>query len=283
MVSERARLLRIAVHLHIFYPHLWEELAGCVENLPGCDLFVSLAGAGSGLKEEISRRFARVEFLEVRNAGYDVGPFFAFLERIDLDAYDLVVKLHTKRDIDNWVNYSYVRGGAWRRKLLGFCKSKAAAEGAISLFDDSDVGMAASGFCILDEVSDADGVLSGLRSAVEEAMAKRGIPYAEYRFVAGTMFMARASALKVLQGRVHAGEFEDTDGSVHDGTFAHVCERMLGCAIVGGGYKIAAFPAVSSFFARTVRVRRVIFLLMRAVKRIMLLRFDHAFDGFSGR
>lgn len=69
------------------------------------------------------------------NYGYDVALFFNVLDRLDLDCFDYVIKLHTKRDTPKcWVNFTPFEGGQWRRSLLSFCATPEAARRTLAAF-----------------------------------------------------------------------------------------------------------------------------------------------------
>ena len=195
--------VRVAIHMHVFYADLWPELCACVDNV------VAVCGAGDvslvvtypemsvGLRAEIqNRKFGcPVRFVGVQNRGYDVGPFVCeFLNKVDLDSVDLVVKLHTKRDVDTWMNFRPMKGSQWRHELLKFCSTEKAFQKTIAAFSRYlKLGMVTShrviNYCGSDWGEDARVVKQMLRD--EFGLAPQHLVTAS-----GTMFCARAEIFK---------------------------------------------------------------------------------------
>ena len=72
------------------------------------------------------------ELMAVENWGYDVSPFLAFIGKVNLDLYDFLVKLHTKRNTPKvWCNFHSYEGPEWRNELLSFCKTTEAVSHSI--------------------------------------------------------------------------------------------------------------------------------------------------------
>ena len=132
--------LRLAVVVHVYYPEMWPELAVCVRNVGACDLVVTYVDEES--VAEARRDFPSARFIRCENRGYDVWPFVKALKVLDLDRYDLVVKLHTKRNIERAhvfaIGGTRLNGSAWRDRLLGFVKTPEAWAKTLTAFDDPD-------------------------------------------------------------------------------------------------------------------------------------------------
>lgn len=91
----------ILVHCHIFYPELWEELKSCIKNIAPnpFDLFVTMVEEHNDISKDIQNNFPKAHIDIVKNVGYDIFPFVSVLNKINLEDYSYVVKLHTKRPI----------------------------------------------------------------------------------------------------------------------------------------------------------------------------------------
>lgn len=233
--------MRIAAVVHVFYPEMWSELAVCVRNVGACDLVVTYADEASIV--EARRDFPGARFLRCENRGYDVWPFVKALKDLDLDRYDLLVKLHTKRNIDRnhpfRMGHALLNGTAWREHLLAFAKTPEAWTRTLAKFGDPKVGLVADRHLVYGrkESGKAD-----FDAAVRELREKFGISAGRGgHFVGGTMFAVRASLLKPFAAYAFTPEMFPEGGSHESSTYAHLMERMFGLAVEGRGFRIAAF------------------------------------------
>ena len=249
--------MRIAIIVHAFHRPLWPELARHIRNFSDRepDIFVTLAeNAETAFEAEIKADFPAADVKRLPNRGFDVGPFIEVIERIDLDAYDLVVKLHTKRNRFGVVGYMPLVGGQWRRKLLAFCRSKKTVARALALFDDPTVGMVGNGDLILHPWD----ALVPNPPPID--------PTDKRTFVAGTMFIVRASLLKRVHELVTFADFEPTTRE-QTGSLAHEWERRLGHLVAESGMTLAASPRQSLLNKLTYRLRRRLYVTLTAARR----------------
>jgi lipopolysaccharide biosynthesis protein len=240
--SQKPRILVVA---HVFYGEMWPELAQCIENIRSmadCDVFVTIPPENASMSDGMSRRIPGVRIVVTDDLGYDVLPFLSVLSGVRLEDYDLVAKVHSKRNVKPTciVNGRFYRGASFRKALLSFCSTPGAVARALSIFRDRPaVGMVGSGPLILppDDLYEiiypeparvAGDVLSALGLSCEPAGR---------RFVAGTMFMVRAKLLKPLQGRFQARDFlpEARDGKV----LPYALERAFGWIVCAQGKLVA--------------------------------------------
>lgn len=241
--------MRIAVIVHVFYPDLWRELAACIRNIgEPKDVYVTFVDEAAVVCARAD--FPKAKFIRCENRGYDIWPFLQVLQCIDLSAYDIVVKLHTKRDIryDLVMNHAWFSGSRWRKYLLGFVRTRRAWRRTLSALNRPDVGIAADRHVIF------DGEIAGpeFRPTVERAMAEAealaGMRPREDLFVAGTMFAARASALAPLLRRRHAADDFEPYGGHDRETHAHVMERVFGFCASAAGFRVVAFSGSVDFW-----------------------------------
>lgn len=139
----------------------------------------------------------------VENRGYDIGPFFYFLHHINLSDYDLIIKLHSKGNMPKGelgVCNRYM-GKTWWRTLLwsAVLGSREQVEQNIRIFvDDPSVGMLGSEYLVGNVRDNSKGTMDGL----VDACARMGIEYvSNFSFIAGTIFMARASIMQPLKDK----------------------------------------------------------------------------------
>ena len=217
--------MKLAVILHTYYPELRAELDACLANLDEpYDLYVTDAGTD--------------------NRGFDIWPFLRTLDTLDLTRYTHVLKLHTKRDVLRPVGFNGARvsGSIWRDWLLSFVRTPAAWAETKARIAAPGVGMVAAAECILDRwATPGREERETYDAAVREAAGRVALPVAVFRraeYVGGTMFLARAEALRPLQGRFTAADFDVSNDEHLSNSFAHVAERLIGFAVTAAGFRI---------------------------------------------
>ena len=233
---------RILCVVHCFYPEFVRELADCVANVADPHDVVVTYSAPAAL-EEARRRFPDARFVECENVGFDVWPFLKVVNETDLSSYSHVLKLHTKcdrpADVPFRMNHADFSGSRWREYLLDFVRTRADWEASLARMEsDPDVNMVAGLKCILRrEDTPWRPEQAGFDAALEMA-AGLGIRPRSPEFVAGTMFVARASALAKVRGVFAAEDF--SEARVHTTTTrGHYLERILGFAACDGDGRIS--------------------------------------------
>ncbi|MEI7946595.1 MAG: rhamnan synthesis F family protein [bacterium] len=223
----------LLIHVHVFYPELWIEMRDCLKCIRSYshDLFVTLSNDASGLQEEITRLFPSAKVEVVENRGYDVAPFVHVLNQVNLGAYHYIVKIHTKRNKNEeaTINGFSVSGNRWRKLLLRFLENEKSFQKCIDGFEKhKSVGMICD-FRLIMSVSADNGKL---RALVGDWAGKMGVRLnGGERFVAGTMFIARANLFEQFKRlNLRMSDFES--GRVdHLMGVAHVMERILGVLV----------------------------------------------------
>lgn len=242
---------RIAVHLHVYYTDMWNEIRQYLDNLNKFEyrLFVTIVTEDAALKKQIKQFHSDTVFMTVENRGYDVGPFIHFLHQIDLNAYDLIFKIHTKNNkigVKTLLNHRYVSRFDWFRLLIGaLLGSEKLVKTNIAAFQSNvALGMIGSKYLIASDSACSKEIQGKIREIFEKT---NGTVLSKIKFVAGTMFIVRAKAMQIAKNNFSLSDFEPTDGSVKDGSLAHVVERCFGCWVVAQGYKIKGFDADKCF------------------------------------
>lgn len=229
---------KILVHLHIYYPSLYDELKSYINNITdGFDLYVSMVEEHKDIIDDLQNNFKNVNIDIVENRGYDVGPFIEVLNKVNLDDYSYIIKLHTKRDIKDkgiyLTNGFIVYGDRWRNDLLSFMKHY---KKAINLLENNKkVGMIAGTNVILTQKQDEKE--ENLIQNIKDIYKKFDIipENDKYLFVAGTMFIVRTELFKKLQNKFKLEDFETPQ---KEPTLAHKLERIFGIIVCYNGYKI---------------------------------------------
>lgn len=251
--------MRVAAIVHVFYPEMWPELAGCLRVIAPADLTVTYVDEAA--VQEARRDFPAARFICCANRGYDVWPFVTALKAIDLTAFDLVVKLHTKRNIERpypfVMNGARLNGSAWRDCLLAFAKTPAAWAAACARFEDPRVGLVADRRLVYGR---SEGGRNWFDDAVRELKANFALsPTRRDFFVGGTMFAVRAPLLKVFADYPFTAEMFAASGSHEPTTYAHLMERMMGLAVAAQGYRLVGFNGSVFWYRLRWAVRRFLF------------------------
>lgn len=261
----------ILVHIHLFYPEIWDETAACLSHISDpFDLVVTLTDENPEIARKI-RKFkpdARVSIVE--NKGFDVGPFIKVLHENGLDGYEYVIHLHSKRNVKDILGNVVLNDETkWRRLLLDFCSSDENWRATMRTFrNNPEAGMVSDRVCILDEKFDPTPEMA--EAAKKYLVDRLKMPVKRAVFVCGTMFMVRAALLKPVVESVSFDDFSETERKEFL-TLGHVFERVFGYAVCAQGYEIVdykgrsctMFPArlfPAPFFIRFGRsVRRFVF------------------------
>ena len=239
-LRQRIRKHRIAVVVHIFYPEIWPEISGYIENIDeGFDLYVSLIqGRSEDIKHEIKRDFPLANILIFPNHGRDVFPFTEFLRTGTLDEYELVCKIHTKRSLHR------ADGDAWRKSLYdGILGSKKLVQDICAhMRTDPDVGMVIPDGYVFDTEymgSNAEALLSLMQRIELE------FDIDNLLFPAGNMFWISATIIQFLKSlNLTVRDYELESGQL-DGTMGHAIERFAGVACTAAAQKMITTSQIS--------------------------------------
>lgn len=273
----------LLIHIHVYYQRLWPELRDRVLYLSGLGLrfhlVVTLVEECPQLEAEVQRLFPGAEVRMVPNRGYDIAPFMGVLQSVNLEDFSYVIKLHTKRDVEQAVVCLCVaspfnmRGSRWREALLGFSKP-GNFECCLQAFAQNPrCGMVAHHLVICPRVTkkDKEQYHTWLRAA--ELVRQLGLPEPpNQHYVMGSMFMCRAGLLKPLLGlNLKPEDFPLPDPEHLEETLAHVLERCLGAVVTAQGYEICDCFSPRGDYMREffwVAAQRVVhFLYSRKVTR----------------
>lgn len=251
----------ILVHIHIYYADMWKELKACANNITASyNLYITMPDENKILRPDILQFKPDAHILIVENRGFDVGPFLHVLNKVNLDDYDYIIKLHTKRDwpLNTYLGKHNVSGRLWRKYCLSFLE-QTNFEKCIAAFQARpQLGMVSNFRLILKkELYDI--------AAVDESrllLKKAALPITPLTYIGGTMFMCRAGLLKAVQRlNITMDDFNGSDRSQHT-SLAHTMERFLGWVINAQGYAIAdpftarpeRLKALAAYFLRRLRL-----------------------------
>lgn len=242
---------KIIAIVHLYYKDMWPQIKDHLDSMSdyAYDLVVSMPKENSSIKETILSFKSNTVFVESENVGYDIWPFIKVLKNINLDEYDYLVKLHTKRDMGKIIaiidNKYFFRGVKWREFLLSFIKDKNTFNTCIKAFENDDTLGMVNNKRLFDTTSiktkdpHQKFCLNKAKELLKDKANLMINPCDYVKYVAGTMFMCRASLLKPLQ-KIDIGidNFSTADRK-NENDLAHVVERLFGWTITSQGFCIS--------------------------------------------
>lgn len=272
----------ILVHIHLYYDFLYEELKQCLLNIKDyneIDLYVTLPKHMEEIENDIKSSFDNVNIIIAENLGYDVAPFVDVLNRINLDEYSYIIKLHTKRDVPSSASRFWFKGAKWRNMLLKFVKTKENFKRVLNRFEnDRTIGMHGPVTSTFNFITDDKIGHKESKKFIQNNISKNSI---YYRFAAGTMFMVRSEILKPIQNlNLKYSDFDMPDASHEDCQLAHKLERTFGYLVYYSGYKIkdCTISPFKNFlitsYMNTIRILHIItdpFVSVRITRKNKLL------------
>lgn len=218
------RIPRVVLHIHVFNLEVLPEIATAALNLKlavGKDNLRAVVTYPNGRPDiEAAARAAAPDcdcrFAAVPNRGYDIGPFVCeVLNKEDLSGFDLVAKLHTKRDVDTWINFRKFLGPAWRRELLRpFSADPWAAKRVLKAFARWPEFGFATGHGVINYCA-TDGTAEALE--VKSWLEREFLLHVRYPVIApGSIFIARSKVFLPFVGKFSWDDFvEVTEQNAH--------------------------------------------------------------------
>jgi glycosyltransferase involved in cell wall biosynthesis len=232
--------LRVALHLHVYYPDLLPEmLARLAYNRTRPDLFVSISNerVRPQVEADLAGYAGRVAAVEVApNRGRDIGPFLTAFGARMMDGYDVIGHLHTKKSMDikdasmgaTW--YSFLL-----ENLLGCAERAAMDEVMAAMHADASLGM----------VFPVDPHVLGMGANQEYAAALAGrlglgATPEHFMFPVGSMFWTRPAALAPILGLGFDWDDYPDEPLPYDGSMLHALERLFALSLPLSGLGMAA-------------------------------------------
>lgn len=249
LLLESSQLMKICVFMHLFYTDMLDELLDYVANLSSLpdveyDLVVTLCAQQNNIEQKIYAFKDNAQIIIVPNRGYDIAPFLQAVKSVHLHEYDYIIKLHSKRNLTSpaYLPTCCFRGDQWRKKLLEFMATPQNLASTFKQFKKNPkIGMITSPELITSSVK--QDVVAYHKS--KKIILGMGLSLKEKYFVAGTMFIAKASLFRLWKHLPYdAFDFEEFDPTHKGGSLAHALERVLGFMIYAQGYRIAPYYKV---------------------------------------
>ncbi len=211
---------KILVCVHIYYHNQVDYIIEKLRNIKkyDYDLYVTYSQENQETKEKFLNFNKDTKFLLTQNIGYDIYPFLFLIDKIDLDKYYCLLKLHTK-NCNKFGSYS------WRDDLYE------------NLLDTENIfrnnfnklkkyGMVGSKKWIF-KMGDKLPEDSWL---YEKICTEIGIEPIRANFVGGTIFLARIEIIKKIKN-LNLLKLDYSCKKMETGsnsTAAHVVERLFG-------------------------------------------------------
>lgn len=230
---------KILVCVHIYYHNQVDYIVEKLKNIKkyDYDLYVTYSQENQETKEKFLNFNKDTKFLLTQNIGYDIYPFLFLIDKIDLNKYYCLLKLHTKNH-DKQGSYD------WRDDLYE------------NLLDTENIfrnnfnklkkyGMVGSKkwiFKMADKLPE-DSCL------YEKICSKIGIEPIKAKFIGGTIFLARIEIIKKIK-ELNLLSLDFTDVKMETGASsspAHVVERLFGVICKQMGLKIYGSNQVKIF------------------------------------
>lgn len=238
--------LRTAAIMHVFYEDMTDELMDRLVMLPDAfDLYITTTSQekADAIRGVLDRRDdEKVGHSEVRvlpsNRGRDLSAFFiACRDVLEVGRYDLVVKIHSKKTVQD----SYNHGRYFKHQQLdNVLNSPGYAANAVALFQkEKGLGLVFPPMIHIGYPTMGRGWYANKEPA-EKLCDELGIkvpfddisPLAPY----GCFWYARPEALKILTDREWKYEEYAAPNKHIDGSLAHVQERIVAYAAAELGY-----------------------------------------------
>lgn len=243
---------RVLVHLHLFYHEQIDYLLEKLSNINSCswDLFVTYIKDNKEVLDKILNFKKDAKLIKVDNIGYDVYPFIKIIQNINLDDYDFILKLHTKsiQQPKIELNNIFYKNSDWRDELFdSLLKNKKRFKNNLKKFNNPSIGIVCSKALLFKEKNAF--CKDEAQIAFTKQTKKLNFDFRKNPFVAGTMFMSRASIYKFLQKiDLKKEEFISENKTNLGFTLAHAYERLLTMVVFEQNYKASCIKCKRKFF-----------------------------------
>ena len=240
--GDKYERITIAVHFHLYYHDLMDEFIYYLHNIDHpFDLYVTVTDNRSMVQEKLQEHFNNVIVLEIENRGKDIGGFLAVLDKFSLERYDLVLKIHTKKSLNQESYMKSIKhifgndvesGAIWRKKLLDpILGSKKNVSKIIDQFRKHEyAGIVGSKkfICHAPDINEA---------LYNEVCNRLNIANKIY-FIAGSMFWMRGEMLtNIKESGYSINDFKLNHNSI-EGDLEHCFERIFGALAESRNMKI---------------------------------------------
>ncbi len=240
--------MKIAVCLHLYYIDLFEEIHKYLTNLSAhhFDIFVTMPRENKAFLPTLRKYYPKAHVIITENIGWDIYPFIKFLNSFPVEDYDVLFKIHTKKDIP--IEYSLngidLSGNLWRNYLLkAILGSPARVEHILRIISrHHHIAMIGAQEVL---ITGSDNISLDLDlNALNSLMYKLRLPIRSYEFIAGSIFAIRPLYLTPIKKCAFtAHDFPPYSPRDWNG-LPYCLERAFGCMISSQGACVVGLPSL---------------------------------------
>lgn len=250
--------LRKLVIFHLYYQEMWDIFIPYLKNLEeisGFDLFITVTKEDREVFSKIKSSFSskvNIKIQIVENLGADLYPFLEVINSIDLEQYDIIYKIHTKRDMKQRSKIENISCGLiyWREFMLNDILGKSLIKSRLQDFIDNNK-LGVSGFYpYLVFVHENNSAYHNSKSFITENKICNVSYVKDFSFYAGTIFMIRPCLLKCLQGNFDKEQFRKIDGNNKFSVYAYLMEAYLGYIVAAQDYEYKQGSKIQKFILK---------------------------------
>lgn len=232
----------IAVCLHLYYTEMFDEISKYIDNMGEVpyDLYITMPRENKPFLPTLRKKYPDAQVIITENIGFDIYPFMKFLNEVDLDQYDLLFKLHTKKDIP--IEYSkngvLLSGSNWRTYMFNAILGNENRVKYINMLAKRHphIGMFCAKEVLIRGFQEIAVDIDPAR--VESLMLDCKMLMRDWEYVAGSVFVIRPQLLKPLKRRnFQVEEFPPYFPRDWNG-LPYCLERVFGCMVSAQGYQI---------------------------------------------
>ena len=100
---------KLLVHLHLYYHDQLGYFISKLKNITcAYDLYVTYTTENKETNDKLHKFKNDVHLLLLENKGYDLYPFIEVINRVNLDDYTYILKLHTKNYRNAYWSYNKI-------------------------------------------------------------------------------------------------------------------------------------------------------------------------------
>ena len=228
---------KLLVHLHLYYHEQLDYFISKLKNITcDYDLYVTYVEKNETSETKLKKFKPEVKLIQVENKGYDLYPFVEVLNRVNLDDYSYILKMHTKNYRTNYWSYNGVNyiHYQWRDALVNaLIGSKRVFRSNLKLLSKEYIGMIGNKDLISHK---------GAKDNEEyrlQMCEKLGYNPQYDEYIAGTMFLCKSFLMKDIKNlHLTINDFDFSSSSGVVGTLAHAMESIVGHTVQNNGLDI---------------------------------------------
>lgn len=244
--EESKEIIKVALHLHIFYPQMAEEIISrLITAKIKPDLLISVTSVENEklILNLLNGKYSGNAIIKITpNRGRDLGPFLTEFKN-EIEKYNIIGHFHTKvsphlpnrEEVACWYQFLIENMLGGIAPMLDTVIDSMSANQKLGLVFPDDPHVLGW----MDNYKHAEYLLKkmGIQSPLEEFI----------NFPVGSMFWARTLALKPFFGLNLDWDDYPEEPLDHDGTMLHAIERLIPFVVKHGGFDVAVsnVPSVS--------------------------------------